>query len=108
MKKGIVYLICDSVNDLYKIGVTKNVKDKRLKQLQTGNGNELHLINYHQTFFPYRIETMLHNHFSSKNRLNEWYELNMQDISNFKSLCIRFEEVIEVLKDNPFFNKNLR
>lgn len=105
--EGIVYLICDPANDLYKIGVTKRLKEKRLKQLQTGNGNELHMLCTHKTKFPYRIESMLHNHFTLKNKLNEWYELNSEDVFSFIPLCLQFERIINSLKDNPFFNKNL-
>ena len=59
--KSYVYLICDSAQDLFKIGVTKNLYSKRMKQLQTGNGTELHIVNYHETYYPYRIEQLLHN-----------------------------------------------
>lgn len=31
--KSAVYLICDPGSDLFKIGVTRNMTDKRLKQL---------------------------------------------------------------------------
>ena len=53
LNKSFVYIFCDPAQDLYKIGVTKNLYSKRMKQLQTGNGTELHLVKYHETFFPY-------------------------------------------------------
>lgn len=105
--KGYVYLICDSANELYKIGVTKGDIQKRLKKLQTGNATELFLINYHESQYPYRVESMLHNHFRTQNVLNEWFELSKEDIINFKNTCNKMEETIECLKDNPFFSKNL-
>ena len=105
--KGYVYLICDNANELYKIGVTKSDIEKRLKKLQTGNATELFLVNYHESNYPYRIESMLHNHFKSQNVLNEWFELSHDDIINFKNLCNKMEETIKCLKDNPFFTKNL-
>ena len=52
MNKSFIYLFCDPAQNLYKIGVTKNLYSKRMKQLQTGNGSELHLISYHETFLP--------------------------------------------------------
>lgn len=107
-KKSYVYLICDSTQDLFKIGVTKNLYNKRMKQLQTGNGTELHLVNYHQTYYPYRIEQLLHNNFHHKREHGEWFRLDIEDISSFKDLCQEFEDLIEVMKDNPFFSKNLR
>ena len=44
IKRGIVYLIYDSSQNLYKIGVTRGTGEKRLKQLQTGNASELQII----------------------------------------------------------------
>lgn len=106
--KSYVYLICDPAQNLFKIGVTKNLYNKRMKQLQTGNGCELHLVNYHQTYYPYRIEQLLHNKFHSKKEIGEWFKLETEDISNFTEFCQKFEEMIEIMKDNPFFSKNLR
>lgn len=105
--KGFVYLICDPSNNLYKIGVTKSLCSKRIKQLQTGNGTELHLVNYHETDFPYRVESILHNKLSNKKILNEWYELSLDEILSFKDMCEDVEKLIEIMKDNPFFAKNL-
>lgn len=106
--KSFVYLFCDPSQDLFKIGVTKNLYSKRMKQLQTGNGTELHLVNYHETFYPYRIETFLHNKFNNKREHGEWFRLNINDISSFKKTCEEFEQLIETMRDNPFFVKNLR
>ena len=41
--KGNVYLIYDETNEKYKIGVTKNDVNKRLKKLQTGNSSVLRI-----------------------------------------------------------------
>ena len=106
--KGYVYLICDNANELYKIGVTKSNIEKRIKKLQTGNATELFLVNYHESNYPYRIESMLHNRFKSQNVLNEWFELSKDDVTNFKNICLQIENMIKSLKDNPFFSKNLR
>lgn len=107
VKKSYVYLICDPAQNLFKIGVTKNMYTKRMKQLQTGNGCELHLIKIHETFYPYRIEKMLHNKFFSKREEGEWFRLETEDVLSFEKICNNLEETIEALKDNPFFNKNL-
>ena len=108
IKKSFVYLFCDPAQDLFKIGVTKNLYSKRMKQLQTGNGTELHLVSYYETFYPYRIERFLHNKFYNKQQHGEWFRLDINDIVSFKETCKEFEQVIEVMKDNPFFAKNLR
>ena len=51
---GYVYLIKDNYNNVYKIGVTKNL-NKRIKSLQTGNVCELKLIYLFKTDYPYRL-----------------------------------------------------
>lgn len=79
-----------------------------MKQLQTGNGCELHLVNFHETFYPYRVEKMLHLRFSNKREHGEWFRLDLEDITSFKRICDEYEETIETLKDNPFFAKDLR
>ena len=105
--KGTVYLICDSANNLYKIGVTKGDINKRIKKLQTGNATELFLANHHISEYPYRVETMLHNHFSTKNVLNEWFDLSHEDVVNFRNICKIMEGRIKCLEDNPFFMKKI-
>jgi hypothetical protein len=107
-EKAFVYLICDPAQNLFKIGVTKNLYSKRMKQLQTGNGTELHIVNYHETYYPFRIEAFLHKRFFSKNQHGEWFELTVEDIMSFEKYCQEYEKIIEELKDNPFFAKQLR
>ena len=104
---GIVYLICDTANNLFKIGVTKGKIENRIKKLQTGNATELFLSNYHTTKYPYRMEKMLHTHFENKRVLNEWFELTNEDVANFSNTCELMEERINILLDNPFFVKKL-
>lgn len=105
-----VYLICDSITELYKIGVTKNSIEKRIKQLQTGNGSELYLVTMHETEYPYYIERMLHHELHSNNTVGEWFDLSDKENApqHFKDLCIKYEDVIVKMKDNPFFKKMAR
>lgn len=107
-KKGFVYLICDNKNEVFKIGVTKKPIDKRIKELQTGNSTELFISKYHESVYPYTIETMLHNHFKIDNILNEWFELSIDNVTNFNDICNEMEMRIESLKENPFFKKILK
>lgn len=102
-----MYLICDPSQDLFKIGVTRNLYSKRMKQLQTGNGTELHLVNFHETFYPFAVEKHLHLKFQDKREHGEWFKLNNDDLKQFKSICETYEGYIESMKDNPFFIKNL-
>lgn len=108
MKLGCVYLICDPVNDHYKIGVTKNDESERLKRLQTGNSNEMFVHTIYKTKWPFRIETLLHKKYSSKKVLNEWFELSPEEVLEFKDVCGKLEKQIESVLDNPFILKSLR
>lgn len=101
---GFLYLVYSSDTDYYKIGITSNY-NKRKKQLQTGNPNELVLENLFGSKYYKKIEQMLHNHYSHKNKLNEWFQLDYKDVKNFIKTCKTFEEAIKALEDNEFFNK---
>lgn len=108
MKGGYVYLICDPDKDVYKIGVTRNLNQNRIKKLQTGNATELHMVSYVYCDYPFRLETILHNHFKCKQATGEWFYLNADEVINFKSIAEDKIKVINLLKDNIFFNKNLK
>ena len=105
---GFVYLICDPANDTYKIGVTRNIESNRLKKLQTGNSTELHIVSIYKCEYPFRLETMLHSYYKSKQELNEWFNLKGQDIFRFNDICKELDNTIHSLLNNPFFNKNLK
>ena len=103
---GYVYLIYDANNDVYKIGVTRSKDSKRIKQLQTGNSCELRVLYMHNTPYPFRLETMLHNYYINSLVHGEWYK--DVGIDDFKERCKEFDSHIIALKDNPFFNKGLK
>ena len=105
---GYVYLICDPSNDRFKIGVTRDLKSNRVKKLQTGNSTELFIRDIYETEWPFRLESMLHNYFKNKRVLNEWFELDVNDVVRFKEICKTLENTIKVLSDNPFFSKDLK
>lgn len=108
MKRGNVYLICDIEKNLYKIGVTTGSIENRMKKLQTGNGTELLLVNYYPCDYPFKIEKMLHNHFSNRKVLNEWFELTDEEALSFTKVCEDKDKIIKCLMDNPFFAKTLQ
>ena len=105
---GYVYLICDPGNDRFKIGVTRDLKSNRIKKLQTGNSSELFIHTIYETEWPFRLESMLHKHFGTKRVLNEWFNLNMEDLSGFVDTCNLLNDNIRVLSENPFFAKDLK
>lgn len=102
---GYVYLIGEeNEENKYKIGSTK-CKDinNRLKQLQTGNSNPLYIKAYYETSKPFRLESMLHNKFKEYNVIGEWFELNDENVKKFKEECERYQNIIDILKENPYF-----
>ena len=105
---GYVYLIQDINNDTYKIGVTKGDPKTRLKKLQTGNSTALILRHVFETKSPFRSETMLHNRYSYLKEMNEWYSLPFDVVKNWDNICNEMNNIILVMMDNPFFNKNLK
>ena len=102
---GFVYLIGEINSDnKYKIGSTR-VKsiNKRLKQLQTGNSNELFIKSFYETDKPFKLETMLHNRFKDNNVIGEWFEMKEDEIKAFTDVCDNFQNIINSLKENPYF-----
>ena len=99
---GFVYLLCDG--DKFKIGMTRQ-KDiyKRIRELQTGNPNEIFISSYYKTKYPYNIEQMMHVRYKTSQIKNEWFELTSTQVIHFKDECLKCEEIVNVLKDNPFF-----
>lgn len=99
--RGFVYLLCDG--EKFKIGMTKH-KDihKRIQELQTGNPNDIWLHSYYETDYPLKIEKMLHGRHAASNVKNEWFDLNVSQVINFKNECKQCEEILKALQENPF------
>lgn len=96
--KGIVYLMCDPLTNTFKIGVTKRDVNKRLKEIQTGNPSEVFVVNTFESDYPYKLEGLLHRHFFSKKMINEWFSLDSHDITLFKPLCEKYENIIKSME----------
>lgn len=104
-----VYLLGDSGQDnTFKIGVTRGSVEKRIRQLQTGNGEEIYLVNFYETDYPFFIERLMHNKFYPKQKRNEWFNLDVEDVVKFREHCKAFEDTASSLKDNPFSKKLLK
>ena len=74
-KKVYLYFISDG-NDHIKIGVTDSI-DRRMKQLQTGNAQDLELVHYvvlASSRDAFELETLLHREMEEYNVKNEWYQ----------------------------------
>jgi len=106
---AIVYILGDSGQDnTFKIGVTRGPVEKRIKQLQTGNGGEIYLVKTYETQYPFFVERLLHQKLYPKQKRNEWFNLDVQDIVLFENYCKEIEKQAEALKENPFANKLLK
>ena len=105
---GYVYLIRNCENDTYKIGVTKNNPQKRVKQLQTGCSSPLDLLCSFETEYPYRLEKMLHTKFLLNRENGEWYKLDMEQVNSFLEICTKLQNTLNTLLQNPFFSKDIK
>lgn len=104
-KKGYVYLLGDFGKEgMFKIGVTRGTIERRIKKLQTGNSGEIYVVDYFQTDHPFFIEKWMHIQYGCKNILNEWFELTIDDMKNFKKNCQKFEDLYNISHSGP---KNL-
>jgi hypothetical protein len=52
--------------------------------------------------YPTKIEKMLHNRHAASNVKNEWFDLSVSEVLNFKNECKQCEEILKALQDNPF------
>lgn len=108
-EKGFVYLLGDFEKPgIYKIGVTRGSIARRIKKLQTGNSGEIYICKYFKTEHPFFIERQLHKKYNANNIMNEWFELSDEEFKSFEKNCEFFENLIDVMKDNPFFPKKVR
>lgn len=105
---GYVYLLYDINNNTYKIGVTRKLDGRRFAALQTGNSSKLELKETYETDYPFRLETMLHKRFIQYKENNEWFKLPEDIAYRFRYYCGELNNIIKIMEDNPFFNKNLK
>ncbi len=104
---GYVYLLAEWGEEIrYKIGRSKNDPYKRLKSLQTGNSNEITVVNYYQSDNYGKVEKWLHHQYKNKQTDggDEWFCLNEYDVLGFLNKCKEADETINLLlKENPFY-----
>jgi hypothetical protein len=91
-----VYLIRGNDNR-YKIGISVDPR-KRLKQLQTGNHDELTIIHTYESVNASKIETTLHNRYSHARKIGEWFDMSLSDELVFLENCKTIDQNINLLK----------
>lgn len=100
---SFIYLIQNLETSKYKIGISKN-PNKRIKQLQTGSGEELKLIHTFETSNARTIELTLHNIYLLQKTHGEWFNLSIVEEIKFLEECKKIDNNINILKnlDNKF------
>ena len=100
---GVIYLLTNN-NDQYKIGITKYNAKKRIKNLQTGNGDIIDVVAEFESKYNNKIEGALHKRYGTKRLKGEWFVLEKKDIQNFISECQSLHNTFEFLEQsgNPF------
>ncbi len=107
MIMGYVYLLLQidfDGNESYKIGITKNDPNKRVKQLQTGNPNKISLHRKYETKNHLKVEQWLHRKYQIKTEAkNEWRTLTDEQVFSFLDDCKTADDNIQFLLDNNSF-----
>ncbi|TXG80056.1 MAG: GIY-YIG nuclease family protein [Spirochaetes bacterium] len=107
---GYVYLILEGNihgEELYKIGITKNDPQLRVKQLQTGNPNQVSLLHAYESKNYKKVEQWMHRKHAQSKTLakNEWFNLTDEQVFSFIEDCKEADKTISfLLETNPFFN----
>jgi hypothetical protein len=92
----------------YKIGLTKNNPEIRCKQLQCGNPNIISIIYEYKSIYPHETEAYLHRIFKLSNIHNEWFDLNLDQVSKFLYFCQQGDDIYKLLNtENTYYNQSL-
>jgi hypothetical protein len=102
---GTVYLLAEFTDSGgFKIGVTKGSVESRIKTLQTGNSNEIILINKYESVNYRKIEGWLHQKFHMTRGSGEWFDLTHEQVISFTESAKEADEIITLLlRENPFY-----
>lgn len=107
---GYVYLLMqvDAIGEeTFKIGISKNDPAIRLKNLQTGNPNNISVLKQYESENYKNVEKVLHRKYYANKTLadNEWFSLSNEDVSYFIFECEKANGMINFLKENNHFCK---
>lgn len=102
---GYVYLINEVDTNNFKIGISKKpANEERIKNLQTGNHNQLELIFEVKSKCYTTLEKTLHRTFKYNNIRGEWFEFpNQETIINE---IIKINGTLEMIMEQSTFNKS--
>jgi hypothetical protein len=102
---GYVYLLLQTDIDgheSHKIGISKNEPNLRIKQLQTGNPNNISLLKQYYSKNHFKVEQWLHRKYSNQTTeaKNEWRILTDEQVFSFIDDCKEADENIKFLLEN--------
>lgn len=101
-----VYLIsCGQKEDKkYKIGYTRKPIIERVKQLKTGNHEELIVEQVFDSKWGSKIEAILHRNYRTQKISGEWFDLSQDQVDKFLVECQNLEHFFEDTLKNSTFN----
>jgi len=105
----MVYLININETNLYKIGISTNVKS-RFNQLSRIIPYDLTLIKTYKVNHDAIVESLIHKHYKDNRIKGEWFKLKKDDIVEIDKLVPiydvnKYNRVKYIPKINPKFNK---
>jgi hypothetical protein len=102
-----VYLICAEYEDtnLYKIGYTRRTIEERIKELKTGNGSNIYIVDSFKSKWGTKIEANLHRRYFGKKVDGEWFLLDKLDLTDFKFACKQCHDNLELISENNTWYK---
>lgn len=97
-----VYLICAEIDSkkLYKIGYTRRTVDERIREFRTGNASSFYIIDSFQSKWGTKIEARLHKIFRQKKINGEWFDLNDDDIKEFRLSSQSIHDSLELISSS--------
>ena len=95
----IVYLLRQEGTDIFKVGITKDIK-QRVKSLQTGCSNKIEVYKVFESENASRLEATIHNLWTHKKIMNEWFNLIEGEEFKFIELCSKLESSLNYIKNN--------
>lgn len=83
MSCGVYFIGIRGHPHLFKIGKSTNC-ERRLKQLQTGNPNELYIARIILHSKPFELESSLHKYFATRRRRGEWFYIGKKRVDRIR------------------------
>ena len=104
-ENSYLYLVHNKFTRLTKVGITNNI-NSRINQLSAQNGVTLdHVIHLECAkgidANVKWLESFIHSHFDNKRKIGEWFDFNLRDVVEIRSLLyyVHGEDIEDSLKE---------